>query len=154
VTARVAAVDLGDARVGVAISDELGLLAHPRPALDGRSRKPLLQALCELAREEGVTRFLVGLPLDMSGAHGPRARKATEFAQALADASRIEVELVDERLTTVEAARQLRDSGAHVRERASHRRGGKSAARAGKIDTAAATVMLQAWLDGRRGASR
>lgn len=146
----VAAIDLGDARVGLAVSDELGMFAHPRPALDGRSRKPLLAALAAFAREESVTRFLVGLPLDMSGAHGPRARKATEFAQALADATGLEVELVDERLTTVEAARQLRDSGAHVRERATNRRGGRTAARAGKIDTAAATVILQAWLDGRR----
>jgi putative Holliday junction resolvase len=145
----VAAIDFGDARVGVAISDELGMMAHPRPALDGKSRKPLLQALAAFAKDEGVTRFLVGLPLDMSGGHGPRARKATEFAQQLADATGLEVELVDERLTTVEAARQLRDSGAHVRERSSHRRGGKSVARAGKIDTAAATVILQAWLDGR-----
>ena len=145
----VAAVDLGDARVGVAVSDELGMYAHPRPALDGKSRKPLLRALAEFAREEGVRRFLVGLPLDMRGAHGPSARKATEFAQQLADATGLEVELVDERLTTVEAARQLRDSGAHVRERATNRRGGKSVARAGRIDTAAATVMLQAWLDGR-----
>ena len=145
----VAAIDLGDARVGVAVSDELGLLAHPRPALDGHSRKPLLRALADFARDEGVARFLVGLPLDMSGAHGPRARKATQFAQELANVTGLEVELVDERLTTVEAARQLRDSGAHVRERSSNRRGGKSVARAGRIDTAAATVLLQAWLDGQ-----
>ncbi len=85
----------------------------------------------------------------MSGAHGPRARKATQFAQELANVTGLEVELVDERLTTVEAARQLRDSGAHVRERSSNRRGGKSVARAGRIDTAAATVLLQAWLDGK-----
>lgn len=145
----VAAVDLGDARVGLAVSDDLGLFAHPRPALDGKSRKPLLRALAEFAREEGVSRFLVGLPLDMSGAHGLRARKATEFAQMLADATGLDIELVDERLTTVEAARQLHACDAPVRERANNRRGSKSVARTGKIDTAAATVLLQAWLDGQ-----
>src|SRR5689334_16355606 len=59
---RVAAIDLGTVRVGVAISDELGLLAHPRPHLPGGSRPALLEALAELARTEGIERFLVGLP--------------------------------------------------------------------------------------------
>src|SRR5258705_7070530 len=60
---KVAAIDLGKARVGVAVSDDLGLLAHPRPPLSGKSTRALLGSLAELAREEEITRFLVGLPL-------------------------------------------------------------------------------------------
>jgi putative Holliday junction resolvase len=136
---RVAAIDLGKARVGVAVADELGLYAHPRPALHGRDRRALLDALGALAREEGVARFLVGMPLEMDGTEGPAARRAAAFAQALADATGVEVELVDERLSTVEAARRLREGGVSARRGKPH------------LDGAAAAVILQAWLD--RGAA-
>jgi putative Holliday junction resolvase len=135
---RVAAIDLGKARVGVAVSDELGLLAHPRPFLDGKSRKALLNALVTLAREEEITLFLVGLPLEMSGATGSAARRATEFADELAGATGVRVELFDERLTTAQANRALRAGGVS-------RRAGKQL-----VDGVAAAVMLQSWLDSRR----
>ncbi len=136
---RVVAIDLGKARVGIAVSDDLGLLAHPRPSLEGKSRKPLIAALAAMAREEGTQRFLLGLPLEMTGEHGPAARRVMGFAQELANATGVEIELVDERLTTVEAAQQLRGSGVNARE-------GK-----GLIDGVAAAVILQSWLDARRG---
>lgn len=134
---RVAAIDLGKARVGVAVTDELGLMAHARPFLDGKSRKALLAALAELAREEGLARFLVGLPLEMTGEEGPAARRALDFAGELADATGLEVEMVDERLSTVAAGRLLRDGGVKGRQQKS------------KIDGAAAAILLQAWLDAR-----
>lgn len=134
---RVVAIDLGKARAGVAISDELGMLAHPRPYLDAKNRKALLSALVALCREEQIERALVGLPLEMNGDRGPAARRALAFAQELADAAGVEVELVDERLTTVEATRQLRDSGVRGRDRRA------------LVDGAAATVILQSWLDRR-----
>jgi putative Holliday junction resolvase len=136
---RVVAIDLGKARVGIAVSDDLGLLAHPRPALEGKSRKPLIAALAAMARAEGTQRFLVGLPLEMTGEHGAAARRVMSFAQELANATGVEIELVDERLTTVEAAQQLRASGVNARE-------GK-----GLVDGVAAAVILQSWLDARRG---
>ncbi len=135
---RVAAVDLGKARVGLAVTDELGLMAHTRPFLDGRSRRALLASLAALAREEGIARFLVGLPLEMSGAEGPSARRALAFAGDLAEATGVPVEMVDERLTTVEASRRLRDGGTKAR------------AQKARIDGAAAAVILQSWLDARR----
>src|SRR3954471_4233827 len=94
---RVAAVDLGKVRVGLAVSDELGMLAHPRPPLPGQNRKVLLAELVKLARDEAIDRFLVGLPLDRGGHEGQSAVRARRFAQVLADATGREVELVDER---------------------------------------------------------
>jgi putative holliday junction resolvase len=135
--ARVAAVDLGKARAGVAVADELGLLAHARPFLDAHSRKALLGALAAMAKEEGIERFLVGLPLELHGGEGPAARRARSFAQELANAAGVEIELVDERLTTVEASRALRAGGVSARD-------GKSL-----VDGVAAAVLLQGWLDRR-----
>ena len=136
---KVAAIDLGKARVGVAVSDDLGLLAHPRPPLSGKSTKALLAALVELAREEEITRFLVGLPLEMSGSEGTAARRAIAFAEELEARAGIAVELIDERLTTVEAGRRLDAHGVSTRKKQP------------LIDSAAAAVMLQSWLDRAQG---
>jgi putative Holliday junction resolvase len=137
---RIAALDPGQARIGVAVSDELGMLAHPRPAIDARDRKRSLERLAKLAADEEIEKFIVGLPLDMRGDEGDAARKARAFAQSVADATERPVELVDERLTTVEAGRRLREGGTDARK-------GKR-----RIDGAAAAVLLQAWLD--RGPAR
>ena len=133
---RTCALDLGWVRVGVAIDDELASMAHPRGVLDGRDAKKLLKDLARLAEDEGIVRFIVGLPLDMKGGEGDAARKARALAQDIADATGCEVELFDERLTTVQARRALE---------ASEVRGRKQKAR---IDEASATAILQAWLDG------
>jgi putative Holliday junction resolvase len=135
---RTCALDLGKARIGVAIDDELGSMAHPRGTLDPRDRKALLAELARMADEQHIVRFVVGLPLRLSGEEGPEARDARRMAQLIADATGRQVELVDERLTTVQAARSLR---------ASEVRGEKARAH---IDEAAACAILQAWLDGRR----
>jgi putative Holliday junction resolvase len=134
---RTCALDLGRVRVGVAIDDELGAMAHPRGTLDGTNRKALLASLKALADDENVVRFVVGLPLDMSGSEGLAARGAREMAQHVANATGREVELWDERLTTVQAQRALA---------ASEVRGKKARQR---IDEAAACAILQAWLDAR-----
>jgi putative holliday junction resolvase len=136
-TTRAAAIDLGKARVGIAVADELGMMAHARPPLDGKSTKALLAALVALVREEQIDRFLVGLPLEMNGEEGPAARRALALAQQIADATGVEVEMVDERLSTVEASRKLRDGGVRARQQK------------GRVDGAAAAVILQHWLDRR-----
>ena len=136
---RACALDLGKARVGVALADELGLLAHVRPPLDGRDKKGLLAALIELVREEGVGLFLVGLPLDMSGDAGPMAAKVEILAREIQAATGVPVELFDERWTTMEASRKLRQSGVEGRKQK------------GLVDGVAAAVMLQSWLDRRGG---
>jgi putative Holliday junction resolvase len=137
---RVLALDPGRVRVGVAISDEDGVLASPRAALDAADQKRLVGLVTRLCEEEEVKRILVGLPLDMSGEAGPPARRAEALAATLREATGLPVDLVDERLSTVAAHRRLDDAG--------HKRG-KSRTQA--IDGAAAALMLQAWLDSRSG---
>ncbi len=133
----VCALDLGAVRIGVALSDELGLLAHPRGTLQARPRPKFLAALREIVETEGVGRIVVGFPLDMRGTEGEAARRARALAQDIADATGCDVELVDERLTTVQAKRSLTASevfGQKARDR---------------IDEASAVVILQAWIDTR-----
>jgi putative holliday junction resolvase len=136
---RVAGIDLGKVRVGLALSDELGMLAHPRPFLDGSNMATLLTALTQLSVDEGVERFIVGLPRLLDGREGPPARRARRFAEVLGTRSGKPVELVDEWLSTREASARLRDGGLDARQARS------------RIDSASAAVLLQAWLDRRTG---
>ncbi|MDP9150227.1 MAG: Holliday junction resolvase RuvX [Myxococcota bacterium] len=135
---RTCALDLGRARVGVAIDDDLGMLAHPRGRLAARNERALLSALSSLAERENVVRFVVGLPLDMRGGEGAAARGARTMAQRIADATGRMVELWDERLTTVQAQRALRANEVYGKK-----------ARA-LVDEVAACAILQSWLDARR----
>ena len=136
---RVLGLDLGDRRIGIAISDETGTVAQGRGVYPRRGSKEDLSYLAELCRQEGVERIVVGLPLNMDGSEGDQARKARAFAQALAVETGLPVELLDERLTTVEADRVLRKAGLRERKRR------------GVRDELAAVLILQAWLDRRRG---
>jgi putative Holliday junction resolvase len=135
---RAIAVDVGRVRVGVAVADELGLVAHPRPFVDGRDPRRAVETLAALAREERIDRFVVGLPRTLKGEEGPSARRARRFAEALARKTGFSVELVDEWLSTREAKARLRDAGRDEREQRE------------RVDSASAAVVLQAWLDARR----
>lgn len=135
---RVCALDLGAARIGVAVTDDLGVMAHPRGTLAARPRPAFLAALSALVKEEEISRIIVGFPLDLRGTEGEAARRARMLAQDIADATSCDVELVDERLTTVQAQRALTDSGLSRKESRAH------------IDEASATAILQAWLDSRK----
>lgn len=134
---RVLGLDLGDARIGVAISDDERRLAVPLGTV--RTGAPAdLRAIVELVREHEVTLVVVGHPLLLSGAAGERAHHAERFAQALRQVLPVPVVLHDERLSTAEADRVLRAAGAPGRRR---RR---------VVDRSSATVILQAWLDAAR----
>jgi putative holliday junction resolvase len=137
---RAAAVDLGTVRVGLAVADELGLLAHPRPYLSGSNVRAVLEALADLAAREGITLFLVGLPKKLDGVEGPAARRARRFAERLRERTRLPVELIDERLSTRHARARLREGGLSDRQARE------------RIDSAAAAVLLQGWLDSHRSA--
>ena len=137
---RVAGIDFGTVRVGLAVSDDLGILAHVRPFLDGQDTGRLVARLSQLAAEEGIDRFVVGLPRTLAGKEGSAARRARQFAQQLASQTALPVELWDERWSTREAEARLRDQGLSAREARD------------RIDSAAAAVVLQAWLDRERAA--
>lgn len=136
-TGRVLGLDLGDARIGVAISDPDRRLAVPLGTVHTGAPADL-KAIAKLVGENGVELVVVGLPLRLSGSAGESARKAEEFAGALRSVLPVPVVLHDERLSTVEAERALRDAGMSGRRR---RR---------SVDRSAATVILQSYLDADR----
>jgi putative holliday junction resolvase len=131
-------LDLGDARIGVAISDPERRLAVPVGTVSVGRPPGELQAILALVAEHAATLIVVGHPRAMSGASGAKAHQAEAFADALRDLVPVPVELQDERLSTVEAERALRDAGVSGR------------ARRAVVDRTAAAVILQAWLDGHR----
>jgi putative Holliday junction resolvase len=131
---RVLGLDLGDVRIGVAISDPGRRLAVPLGTVHTGAPADL-KAIASLVREHDVTLVVLGHPLLLSGRAGERARHAEAFAEALRAVLAVPVVLQDERLSTVEAERALRDAGA----------GGRARRRA--VDRSAATVILQAFLD-------
>jgi len=130
---RIMAIDLGSARTGVAVSDELGMLAQPWKTLPGG--EAALDAVVAAVAEMKPSRLLVGLPRNMNGTYGPAAEAARAFADKLRALISCEVELWDERLTTVAAQRALRESGRKARDQRS------------VIDQVAAQILLQSWLD-------
>jgi putative Holliday junction resolvase len=139
---RVVGVDLGERRIGVAVSDGTGTLATPRCTIE-RSGKDGAHwsALTAVVEETGARRVVVGLPLSLDGRRGPAARAAQEDADELTrllSPRGVAVETFDERLTTVSAARSLTEAGRRGRGQRN------------RIDEAAAAVLLQAWLDARR----
>lgn len=134
---RILGLDLGDVRIGVAISDPDRRIAVPLGTVHTGAPADL-KAIAKLVEEHEVVLVVVGHPLRMSGEPGTRAAHAEGFAGALRSFLPVPVELQDERLSTVEAERALRDAGATGRER---RR---------VVDRSAATVILQAYLDRAR----
>ena len=134
---RVIGLDLGDARIGVSISDDDRRMAVPIGTIHTGAPADL-KAVAALVEEHAATLVVVGLPLSMSGEQGSAAVKAESFAGALRSILAVPVELQDERLSTVEAERGLRDAGVTGRERRK------------VVDRTAATVILQAWLDATR----
>jgi putative Holliday junction resolvase len=135
---RVLGIDPGEARIGVAVSDELGMLAHPCETIDCKKNNAV-QRLGELAREKDVEKIVVGCPRNMDGSHGPGAEKAKQFADALANATGLTVILWDERLTTVAASRSLHAAGRNAKQQKR------------LIDQVAAQHILQSWLDASAG---
>lgn len=125
------------------MSDSSGIMASPRCTVErGKDRRSDRERLMALAAEEEVQKVVVGLPLGLDGRRGRAAHEAQEEAEALAELLEplgVELEMFDERFTTTTAHRQLAEAGR------------KGRARRRVVDAAAATVMLQAWLDTHRG---
>jgi putative Holliday junction resolvase len=137
---RVLAVDWGQKRFGVALSDPTRLIAQPLTTLTRRPKqRPPLGAVLALVRAHGATAVVVGLPLTPAGEEGEAARAAREFGEAIGSRSGIPVHFVDERMSTARALAAAREAG--VRDRDSRRR----------VDQMAAVGILQGWLDRNRG---
>jgi putative Holliday junction resolvase len=132
---RILALDLGKKRIGMAISDPLGITAQGLPNLERTTKRADLAELAQLAEERDVALILIGNPMHMSGDEGRQSAWAREFADALAERAGRPVRLWDERLTTVEASRVLRSSGISIRKRAR------------AVDRLSAVILLQSYLD-------
>ena len=132
---RLLALDVGDRRVGVAVSDPLGLVARPLTVIVRRSREEDYRAIARLVTEYEATGVVVGHPVNMSGDVGPQARRVERYASGLAEHLHVPLVLWDERLSTAEAEGLLREAGESSRE---YR---------GRLDAVAAAVILQSYLD-------
>jgi putative Holliday junction resolvase len=133
--ARFAGLDVGDKRIGVAVSDGLGLTAQPLGVIERSGTQSDITKLVALLATYDVTRFVAGLPLEMSGHEGQQARRVRTFCDALHARTGIDVVYQDERMTTRESERILVESGV--------RRGKRRKV----IDKMAAVLILQAYLD-------
>ena len=134
-------IDFGERRIGVAMSDPSGTLASPVETVTRRSGKRAPFARLEaVAREHDVGRIVVGLPLDLRGEETPWCEEVRAMGDELGRRLAVPVAFVDERMTSVQAERAVRTSGLRRRQREEK----------GRVDAAAAAIILQLWLDGSR----
>src|ERR1700730_11879778 len=123
----VAAIDFGRKRIGLAITDDDGRGAYPVGIMERSSLNHDLDAIRSQLAERGVSRIVVGLPLNMDGTEGPSARAARAFAEHLGMATGVAVEMFDERLTSVDAAERVRSASiSRSGKKGRTRRGGRS----------------------------
>ena len=132
---RILAIDYGSQRIGLALSDPTGTLARPLPFIPAIADAKLAREIAALAVKEQAGLLLLGLPRNMDGTSGEAALKVQAFAVHLEKAASVPIKLIDERLTTVQASRQLQESGKNTRKQR------------GQIDSESACVLLQAYLD-------
>jgi putative pre-16S rRNA nuclease len=130
---RLLGIDFGSVRIGIAISDELGLLAHPLETIP--AKQDVLRTIAQIVNERKIETVVVGVPRKMSGEIGKAAIEATQFAEKLRGILPCKVDVWDERLTTVAANRALREAGRKTRETRSY------------VDRVAAQMILQGYLD-------
>ena len=139
---RVLGLDVGSRRIGIAVSDPLGITAQGLETLQRRNKRADFEYLGRVIREYEVKEIVVGLPLRMSGAEGTQADKMQIFAEELRKRFRLPVHLYDERLTSAEANRLLRETELSIEKR------GKA------VDRMAAVLILQGWMANRASSIR
>ena len=132
-------IDFGAVRIGVAISDELHLLAHPLETISGG--KSALTRVAEIARAKNIEKVVVGVPRNMDGSFGAAAEKVLQFVEKLRAVANCPVATWDERLTSVAANRQMREAGRKTKKTRAY------------IDQVAAQIILQSYLDSQRRAA-
>ena len=132
---RILALDFGKRRIGLAVSDELGITAQGLETLQRTNIREDIERLAQLISEKNVSLILMGNPLHMSGAESRQAEHVRDFASRLSARTGLRVEFWDERLTTVAAQRVLKESGISIQKRAQ------------AVDRLAAVILLESYLD-------
>src|SRR5690349_24265897 len=132
---RIMGIDYGTVRIGIALSDELQMLAHPAETISMANPTQAFARIGALAKEKNVERIIVGLPRHLDGRLSESATRAQEFADKLRRLVRCEVQTWDERLSTVAAQRSLKEAGKSTRQSRSY------------VDQVAAQIFLQSYLD-------
>lgn len=132
---RILSVDFGDTRSGLAISDETRFLASGIGYISPGGITKTADEVAKIAKEKGAVAIIVGQPINMDGSKGPRAARASEFAELLRERLEIPVDMFDERMTTMAAARYLNETNTRGKKRK------------GVIDTLSAQIILQNALD-------
>ena len=135
---RILALDVGSRRIGLAISDALGITAQGLPTLDRMKDKDVVESLRKIIQEQDVGEVVVGLPLNMDGSHGPKARETASFAECLKTELGVAVKLWDERMSTQEVERLMIEGDV---SRGKRRK---------RIDKLAAQVILQSYLNAQK----
>ena len=135
---RIMALDFGEKRTGVAVSDPLGILATPVTTIESNREDATIDEVIRLADENEVGEIIVGMPLSLSGRKGPQARLVAQFVGALKDRVDVPVKTIDERYSSVDAERIIRESGSSPSRNKA------------RIDSVAAAIILQSYLDSKR----
>ena len=135
---RIMALDVGSRRIGVAVSDPLGITAQGLDTIQRQNKRRDLEALRRLLSKYQIREVVVGLPLRLSGAEGTQSEKMRRFAEDLESQFGVTVHLWDERWTSTEANRLLRETDLSIEKRAK------------AVDRMAATLILQSWLEAHR----
>ena len=133
--ARALGLDVGDRRIGVALSDPTGALATPLAAIDRRASQGGIETVLRLAREHEAAAIVAGMPVSLDGGIGPQARAVQSFLAALSEACPLPIHTVNEQYTSAEAEQRLRDVGV------------EPSREPGRVDALAAAIILQEWLD-------
>jgi len=130
-------IDFGERRIGLAISDALGITAQGLPTLDTKKTKDIFTHLENIIKEKNVTKVVVGMPKNMNGTIGPKGMEVTEFMQELTKKTKIEVIPWDERLTSAQSLKAMREMGTKQKHKE-------------VTDRISATLILQSYLDSLR----
>ena len=136
---RILAIDHGSKRIGIAVSDELKMIAQPLEFIPAAPFPAFLARLNELINEKEVEMIIIGMPRNMDGSYGPAAQKVQDFVEALKSLVSVPVKLWDERLTSAQANRVLIQGNVRRDKRKE------------KVDAMAAAILLQSYLDGLAG---
>lgn len=134
---RILGIDFGERRIGLAISDALGITAQGLPTLDTKKTKDIFTHLENIIKEKNVTKVVVGMPKNMNGTIGPKGMEVTEFMQELTKKTKIEVIPWDERLTSAQSLKAMREMGTKQKHKE-------------VTDRISATLILQSYLDSLR----